>query len=127
MYTLEREIYNNVCTLGKLHLDKTLLCVTLEPSQKSGKLIPKGLYDIDISFSPKFGKPMCELVNVPERDNILIHTGNFPIQTKGCILVGESVGLGQIYINYSRKAYTLFWNSVINCLVNFKKLEIQVL
>lgn len=34
-----------------------------------------------------------EITNVPNRDNILLHNGNFAKQSLGCILVGNSFGI----------------------------------
>jgi hypothetical protein len=68
-------------------------CKTLElPDRENQRLIsciPKGEYIVIKAFSPKFG--LCfRVTNVQNRDNILIHVGNFLKDTTGCILIGES-------------------------------------
>jgi len=56
--------------------------------------IPKGDYNIEKRHSEKFGYHFL-VNNVPNRDFILIHQGNYYTQTKGCILLG----LEHAYIN----------------------------
>lgn len=56
--------------------------------------IPEGTYELNIYNSPKFGR--CLIVkDVPGRDAILIHKGNYNSDTHGCILPG----CGQADIN----------------------------
>ena len=69
--------------------------VTLEPedrdNQKGISCIPEGMYYCEPWDSPKFGKTY-EVLNVPNRTKILIHSGNTEDDSKGCILVAESFG-----------------------------------
>lgn len=69
--------------------------VTLEPedkgNQKNISCIPEGMYYCKPVNSPKFGWTY-EVVDVPNRSNILFHKGNREGDTEGCILVGESFG-----------------------------------
>lgn len=49
--------------------------------------IPTGYYKVEPRHAEKFGQHL--IVNdVPNRDYILFHAGNFPKDTHGCILVG---------------------------------------
>lgn len=64
--------------------------------------IPEGEYEVVRHTSPSKGD--CYSVkNVPNRQNILIHVGNYTDDTLGCILVGTDVGMT---IASSRKALT---------------------
>ena len=67
-------------------------CVTLELPWKDNKpevsCIPKGEYRIKKVVSPKYGS-VFQVMNVPNRDHILIHKGNFTTDVLGCILLGE--------------------------------------
>lgn len=69
--------------------------VTLEESWRDNErmisCIPQGRYTIKLHRSPKFG--LCyKVLNVPERDEILIHVGNTSADTTGCILLGQRYG-----------------------------------
>lgn len=67
---------------------------TLEDAWKDNKknisCIPEGTYKVVRHVSPKYGD--CFMIsNVPNRDYILIHAGNYTTDTEGCILLGDSV------------------------------------
>ena len=47
------------------------------------------------------------IMDVPNRDGILIHTGNYPKNTTGCILLGQSINNEGDLVN-SRKAIDEF-------------------
>ncbi|WP_297945507.1 DUF5675 family protein [uncultured Campylobacter sp.] len=89
-------------TIGKLTITddgkRLFECFTLEPAggdtTQSGKdrRIPAGRYQMQWHNSPS-QKRMCPLLYnelVPKERYILIHPGNFPKDTAGCILVGEN-------------------------------------
>lgn len=73
-------------------------CYTLEPRGDDeirrglDKRIPEGKYDLRWHDSPKFKRRLLHLFNaeVPKDRYILIHKGNYPGDTLGCILLGES-------------------------------------
>ena len=58
--------------------------------------MPLGHYSCQRHFSTKFGATW-ELVEVPNRSAIILHWGNFPKDTKGCILLGLSAGSDVIF------------------------------
>ena len=72
---------------------KTPFCLTLELPWLDNKpmisCIPKGEYTCQRIMSPKRGFEVFEVMNVPNRDTIEIHKGNFTTDILGCILVGE--------------------------------------
>ena len=86
---------NSTCTRGELMLH-TVKFQTLEPSKV---IIPDGEYLVRLSFSPTFSKKYPYTVNlegkVPEiigisgHTGLRIHVGNYPSDTKGCILIGQ--------------------------------------
>lgn len=99
--TLIRTKFLSDRTIGALHIDDVLFCDTLEPSRSRQMygLIPDGTYGITLKVqSPKYlqvatyrkiNARMPRLLKVPGREGILIHPGNRPEDTRGCILVGK--------------------------------------
>ncbi|GHT48802.1 hypothetical protein AGMMS49936_11440 [Endomicrobiia bacterium] len=59
-------------------------------------IIPEGTYDIVVDWSPRKQRDLPRLLNVPDRDGILIHTGNVPEDSKGCVLVYDEEDVRQI-------------------------------
>lgn len=75
--------------------------VTLENAEY---LIPEGRYELDMTWSPKFKKMMPEVLAVPERAGIRIHTGSRPEHSTGCILVdGMTLECVKAFINRIQK------------------------
>lgn len=97
---LIRDSFSEGSTDGVLFVDSRPFCNTLEPAQgkkvKYGKgcCIAPGIYSIDLHYSLKFGKYMLTLCGVRGRSGILIHSGNTPRDTFGCILVGQRENIG---------------------------------
>lgn len=77
-----------------------------EIKQKGITAIPTGRYKVVMNVqSPKFSKykqyEFCEgylprLVDVPGYEGVLIHIGNYPKDTDGCILVGKNTVKGAV-------------------------------
>lgn len=95
MITINREFNGSLqgaaATIGKLSIDDTEYCDTLEPAPADGLYkghIPAGDYKIILTFSPKFNRVMPLLCDVAGFSDIRIHPGNYPRDTEGCILVG---------------------------------------
>jgi hypothetical protein len=90
-FTLQRLPQDPHSTPGNLSVDGQFAAVTLELPVKDGQpgsAIPAGTYRIVIYPSPHFGRPMPLLENVPGRSGVEIHWGDFPDDTRGCLLVG---------------------------------------
>lgn len=83
------------CTYGVLTLNGRPECLTLEEAWRENarqiSCIPPGVYDLKFVDSPRFGEAI-ELLKVPNRSNILIHSGNTTDDTEGCILLGTTYG-----------------------------------
>ena len=58
-------------------------------NQRRISCIPEGEYEVIKRFSDKYGDHF-HILNVPDRDYILIHNANFVRQLKGCVAVGFS-------------------------------------
>ena len=85
-------------TIGRLYVNGELWCNTLELPVRNNTprkdAIPYGTYEIQMHYSPKFKRSLPLLLNVPNRSGILIHRGNCPKDTEGCILPGINTKVG---------------------------------
>ncbi len=101
----------NKATIGRLFVDEIFICNTLEDTyrdlplicpdtsrglectcrekKKGQTCIPGGTYKAAYLMSPKFGRKLLRLIDVPHFIGILIHRGNTDLDTAGCILVGD--------------------------------------
>jgi len=91
------------------------ICVTLElpwlNNQHNISCIPEGIYTAVRYMSPKRGYEVFELTNVPDRDAIEIHVGNYPKDTDGCILLG--LEYGDCAVGSSQLAFVKFMNKLV--------------
>ena len=87
MFTLVRYTRTEKTILGSLYLNGAFICYTLE---NAAKAIPAGLYSIENSKSPKFGRelPLLFSNKVPSRRGVRIHAGNTYQDSAACVLVG---------------------------------------
>jgi hypothetical protein len=74
---------------GKELLEVKTLELDWQNNERRQSCIPKGTYNVTPRKSAKYGSHF--LVNdVPGRDMILIHHGNYHTDILGCILVGQA-------------------------------------
>jgi hypothetical protein len=131
---LERFIFKENFTIGRIFINDIFFCYTLElpwvDNQKRKSCIPEGEY-ICQAYSSEKHPNVVELQNVPDRSKILIHAGNYPKDTLGCILVGNAYDEEKGVV-WSSKAtlHSLFtqvgYNFKINVISN-KKMALSVL
>ena len=98
---LKRTIFTDRTTISDLSIDGVFFCNTLEDKDRKLEAggrkipertaIPRGEYEIDITFSNRFKKYLPELKNVPQFTGVRIHPGNTENDTEGCILPGDRV------------------------------------
>lgn len=105
---LERDWFTDLSTSGQLFIGDQFECYTLEDKVRPVKIagitaIPVGTYNLIMSWSPRFGKVMPLLMDVPGFTGVRIHTGNLPEDTDGCILVG--LGRTKDHLQGSKLAY----------------------
>lgn len=110
--TLQRRFRGEKYTIGTLSIDGVRFCDTLEDADRdtnrNGRFdgdekktagitaIPNGTYPVIVNVSPRFGRELPRLLNVPDFEGVLIHRGNTPQDTAGCILVGENKAKGRV-------------------------------
>lgn len=149
---LERRYKCNGYTIGRLYIDGSYFCDTLEDADrglhsgmsaeeiaakklKSITAIPTGVYRVTLDVvSPRFGrekfyKEVCRgklprLVGVSGFEGVLIHCGNTAKDTDGCILVGQNKVNGQV-IN-SRDTFRRLYPQMLAAKINGEKITIEV-
>lgn len=106
---IQRTSTNSNSITGELYVDGKYVCQTLELPQKDNKTdissIPAGNYGGILRYDHA-DKWRIELTDTPSRTHIQIHIGNYPSNSKGCILVGEKVDTNNNTILNSTVAYT---------------------
>ena len=89
-----RKTYTDKSIIGSMSVEGNWECFTLEPPRGTIKpyCIPAGTYKGHKYESPSLGRTVLLLENVPGFDDIEIHNGNYPRNTHGCTVVGETCG-----------------------------------
>ena len=138
--TLRRIALRDTYTIGRLYVDNVYVFDTLEDKvrdlNRNGQFdngekkvygeteIPYGRYEVELNVkSPKYSnfakypwaKPydgcLPRLKNVKNFDGVLLHVGNTPQDTLGCILVGYNTIKSQL--TDSRKAFALLMDKYL--------------
>lgn len=110
--TLTRIAKRETYTIGRLAINGTSFCDTLEPTWRDigvgrpgrkvmGRTaIPEGRYPLVVTFSPRFKRWLPLLLHVPQFSGIRIHSGNTADDTEGCILPGLNTSRGRVTDSY---------------------------
>ena len=110
---LSRDFPKAGYTIGRLYIDGQFFCNTLEDTDRgltdrmtekqilfikiiARTAIPKGTYQIEVTYSPKYKRKMPQLMNVKGFEGIRIHSGNTADDTEGCILLGKNTRPGMV-------------------------------
>jgi len=102
--TVTRNWCKDEYIIGRLYVNGQLWCDTLErPRYFEGRenvrqkcCIPAGSYKVIMKQSAKFGRKLPLLCDVPNRSQILIHSGNSVQDSEGCLLAGENKEKGKV-------------------------------
>lgn len=106
--TVQRRIKNSKCVTGLFKVvssdvEGIVKGYTLEPPDLGNRdrvsCIPAGEYKAYIRDrkTSKWDYDVIQLEDVPDREAIQIHIGNYPKDTLGCILVGSSQGKNTVW------------------------------
>ena len=149
---VERKWKKETYTIGRLYINGEFFCNTLEDTDRGLKqsdpintiqkkkvygetAIPTGKYKIEMNVvSPKYSavkwyQDLCKgkmprLLNVPCFEGVLIHPGNTPLDTFGCILVGENKVKGKL-IN-SRETFKNLYKQLRTAADNKEEITIEI-
>lgn len=137
---VKRKAKRETYVIGDLSIDEVFFSNTLEDTdrgltsdmsdeqikeikQKGITAMPTGRYKVVMNVqSPKFSKykqyEFCKgylprLVDVPGYEGVLIHIGNYPKDTDGCILVGKNTVKGAVMNSTAtfKKLYDILKNA----------------
>ena len=109
--TVTRKDYTDESTIGDFGIDNSFFCYSLELPWGNGanvhqvNCILPGRYEVIIDQSARFKRLMPHILNVPNRDSIRIHVGNFARDTEGCVLLGlnkEANVIGNSVVAFNR-------------------------
>jgi len=129
-----RKEFTDLSTIGDLSINGVFECFTLEDKVRdfkadgSGKVygktaIPKGNYEVVLTYSNRFKQVMPLLLNVPYFEGIRIHPGNKNEDTHGCLLVGNDKS--KDLISNSKVAYQKLL-ARIKAVSKFEKVFIEI-
>tara|TARA_R100001377_G_scaffold48634_1_gene28086 strand:+ start:133 stop:552 length:420 start_codon:yes stop_codon:yes gene_type:complete len=116
---LIRDTFTENSVIGELFLNGERMCDTLENPWKNNKknvsCIPRGEYKVRLrlpreSATRNYLHLLVE--DVENRTYVLFHRGNYPKDTRGCILVG--LGSQQDFVSNSTLAMDLLIKEVIH-------------
>ena len=99
--------------IGKLYLDGKWFCDVIEDTDrglddsmteaeilkrkvKGETAIPTGIYQVLLTYSPKYKRIMPLISNVKGYSGIRIHSGNTSKDTEGCLIVGKNTKVGMV-------------------------------
>ena len=108
---LKRLHKTNNSTIGELSIDGKFECYVIEDVERETKIfgktaIPKGTYEVVITMSNRFKKPLPLLLNVPNYEGVRIHTGNTALDTEGCLILGQTRSID--FVGQSKLAMSAF-------------------
>jgi hypothetical protein len=127
----ERSFKTPVSTIGPVSIDGKFTCYGLEPRDRDltsamtpaqiklkkvdgETAIAPGRYPITKYYSPDHSTWVLRVLNVIGFDYIEIHIGNYPHDTKGCLLLGT--GYAKDMVTNSKVAVDAFYKVVFAAL-----------
>lgn len=127
---IERYSFSKKQTIGKGYLlndngsiifDFETLELPYIKNKRNISCIPKGKYKVIKRYSEKF-KNHFHILNVPNRDYILIHRGNYYTQLRGCVLIGSDLK----WLNFDDEVDVINSVKTLDKLLNYIDSEIDL-
>ena len=124
---VDRDVRTPAGTFSRVYVDDHFQCFGLEDPPQVKKIpgrtrIAAGFYRLGVHRSERFGHydqrfspwhdGMIRVRDVPEFEGVLIHCGNTPEDTRGCLLVGEERDEGLMTIRASAAAYKALYRKI---------------
>jgi len=135
---LNRGVFGDTYTIGKLYVDGEYLCLTLEDKVREDKTkpveqwkikgqtaIPALTYNVTVDYSPKYKRDMIHILDVPGYSGIRVHAGNKSADTEGCVLLGMRWKGGD-WIADSQKAMKLLMPKLQEALNRGEEVELTI-
>ena len=111
--TLVRIANRPTYCIGKLYIDGKWFCDVIEDVDrglddamdekeilnrkiKGETAIPTGIYQVLLTYSPKYKRIMPLIANVKGYSGIRIHSGNTAKDSEGCLIVGKNTKVGMV-------------------------------
>lgn len=114
LLTVNRLRATPLSTTGELLVDRRHEAWTLEPPMlpppTKPRAVPAGTYDYIVAPNQHFGRNVICVEAIPDFEDIELHPGNFPEDTHGCCLVGETVG--DNFVGHSDAAFNALLGKV---------------
>jgi len=136
---LIRKTFTETSTIGELYVNDQFECFILEDKDRglsqsrpteaqdlkvyAKTAIPKGTYDVGITFSNRFKQYLPLLINVPAFEGIRIHSGNTADHTEGCLLPG--VTMSRDMVQQSKKAFAALFKK-LKAVEKTEKITIEI-
>jgi len=130
---LDRVWYTKYSTIGELSIDGKFECYILEDydrlrhnrRKKHGETaIPRGTYEVRLTYSSRFKKTLPLLISVPRFRGIRIHAGNTAKDTEGCLLPGTT--RSENSVGQSKRAFNKLFKKLEKAKRENKQITIEV-
>ena len=119
-----RHYFSENYTIGKLFIDGSYFCDTLEPSVSIKKYaaVALGSYVVNLVWSQHF-QGYLPRIEVPNRYGILFHIGYNADDTRGCVLLGRNTIKGAV--TSSTITFNSFMPKLIDAFSKHNKIVVE--
>lgn len=141
---VKRKYLNDNNTISNVYVDNIFECFFCEDKVREVEgvpvsewkipketAIPRGTYNVVITYSNRFKRMLPELQNVEGFTGVRIHSGNTEADTEGCFLTGRSIsginGVGGITGGTSKAAFAPLFEKIRSALACKQKVTLTVL